>query len=271
VKTHYELLGLDPAAPAEEIKRAFRREIARYHPDKVQHLGPEFQEIAASRAAELTDAYRMLMDATARRLYDEALGTAVGCDAHPPRRQGTASGTGVAVQGAVRPESAEAVRRERADHPFHQERATTGDVLRKAAIARLRDAVGRAHGWEPLIVAGFDAAYAIKPRRSLVKKGNRHVRLLARFVSHVGRAEVEEAWRLSTKPGAFDGVICIMLLGSGLSSAKELGVAVAEQRRKTRIDGPVIVPVHVRDWEALVPPNVPDVVREVVRRLRGGS
>ncbi len=35
VKTHYELLGVDPTADADAIKKAFRREIARYHPDKV--------------------------------------------------------------------------------------------------------------------------------------------------------------------------------------------------------------------------------------------
>ena len=46
-KTHYELLGVAADAPAEEIKHAFRREIAKYHPDKVQHLGQEFQDIAA--------------------------------------------------------------------------------------------------------------------------------------------------------------------------------------------------------------------------------
>ena len=40
----------------EVILATPRREIARYHPDKVQHLGPEFQEIAATRAAELTEA-----------------------------------------------------------------------------------------------------------------------------------------------------------------------------------------------------------------------
>lgn len=47
MKTYYELLDVAPQASSDEIKRAFRREIARYHPDKVQHLGPEFQEIAA--------------------------------------------------------------------------------------------------------------------------------------------------------------------------------------------------------------------------------
>jgi hypothetical protein len=272
VKTHYQLLGLDPAAPADEIKRAFRREIARYHPDKVQHLGPEFQEIAASRAAELTEAYRMLMDTTSRRSYDEALGNGVGYDPHPAPRQGTASGTAAPVEAPVRSESAEpAAPPERVDRRFQQERATTGDVLRKAAIAKLRDAVGRVNGSEPFTVAGFDAAYVIKPRRSLYKKPEPHMRLLARFVSHVDSAAVEEAWPLATKSGAFDGVICMMLLGSALSPVKELGIAVAEQRRKTRTGAPVVVPVDVRDWEALFPPDVPDVVRQIVQRLRDGS
>ena len=65
-KTYYELLDVPPTASADEIKRAFRREIAKYHPDKVQHLGEEFQEIAATKAAELTRAYKTLTDSGAR-------------------------------------------------------------------------------------------------------------------------------------------------------------------------------------------------------------
>ena len=38
-KNHYDVLEVAPRAPADEIKRAFRAQIARYHPDKVQHLG----------------------------------------------------------------------------------------------------------------------------------------------------------------------------------------------------------------------------------------
>ena len=39
IPTHYDLLGIDSAASVDEIRRAFRREIAKYHPDKVQHSG----------------------------------------------------------------------------------------------------------------------------------------------------------------------------------------------------------------------------------------
>ena len=41
-KDYYKILGVPKTATQAEIKKAFRREIARYHPDKVQHLGPEF-------------------------------------------------------------------------------------------------------------------------------------------------------------------------------------------------------------------------------------
>jgi len=62
LKNYYQLLEIAPTSSADEVKRAFRQQIARYHPDKVQHLGREFQEMAADRAAELTEAYRILSD-----------------------------------------------------------------------------------------------------------------------------------------------------------------------------------------------------------------
>jgi hypothetical protein len=273
VKTHYQLLDLDPAAPSDEIKRAFRREIARYHPDKVQHLGPEFQEIAATRAAELTEAYRVLMDAESRRKYDDALTSGVGFEPPPPPPPPP---TAPSVKQAEPPPAApktdhEAPAHDRVDRRFDHQRATKNDFVRKAAIAKLRDALNLQAGTaQPVTVAGFDAAYIIKPKRSMFKKSEPVVRLLARFVAQVDAAAVEEAWPLATKSGAFDGVICLMLLGSGVSSAKELGITIAEQRRKTRVGAPVVVPVDVRDWEALFPPEAPDVVRQIVQALRTG-
>src|SRR5437763_8109341 len=93
MKTFYQVLEIAPSAAAGEIKRAFRHQIALYHPDKVQHLGKEFQEIAAVRAAELTEAYRILSDEGRRAEYDRAL------SAQPP------PAAEVAAQPAREPES----------------------------------------------------------------------------------------------------------------------------------------------------------------------
>ena len=71
MRNYYDMLSLAPNAPADDIKKAFRREIARYHPDKVQHLGKEFQDMASGIAADLTEAYRILMDPELRAKYDE--------------------------------------------------------------------------------------------------------------------------------------------------------------------------------------------------------
>src|SRR5262249_61890878 len=77
LKNFYDLLSVPRDAPAEDIKKAFRREIARYHPDKVQHLGQEFQDMAAGIAADLTEAYRILMDPALRVKYDDDLSGSV--------------------------------------------------------------------------------------------------------------------------------------------------------------------------------------------------
>src|SRR3954471_15919999 len=78
------MLEVAPDASGDEIKRAFRREIAKYHPDKVQHLGKEFQEIAASKAAELTRAYKTLTDPAARAEYDAEGGAEPVAPMRPP-------------------------------------------------------------------------------------------------------------------------------------------------------------------------------------------
>jgi hypothetical protein len=62
-----------------------------------------------------------------------------------------------------------------------------------------------------------------------------------------------------------------MLLGSGLDPARELSVAVSDMRKKTRKTGPVVIPVDVRDWQALLPPETPPTVRALLDRLRRGD
>jgi hypothetical protein len=57
----YALLELSPQASPEEIKAAYKRAVARYHPDKVSHLGREFQELAHQKFLAIQQAYETLL------------------------------------------------------------------------------------------------------------------------------------------------------------------------------------------------------------------
>jgi uncharacterized membrane protein YkvA (DUF1232 family) len=56
----YKILGLRPGASQEEIKTAYKKLAAQYHPDKVQHLGEEFQELAHEKFVIIQNAYNRL-------------------------------------------------------------------------------------------------------------------------------------------------------------------------------------------------------------------
>ena len=63
----YDVLKVPPTAGAEEVKAAYRRLIAQYHPDKVATLAPEFRALAEEKSKELNAAYDAGMAATERR------------------------------------------------------------------------------------------------------------------------------------------------------------------------------------------------------------
>jgi DnaJ-domain-containing protein 1 len=55
-----ELLGVSETDGEQEIRSAYRSQLTRYHPDKVSHLGVEFQELAAARTREIIRAFDYL-------------------------------------------------------------------------------------------------------------------------------------------------------------------------------------------------------------------
>jgi DnaJ-domain-containing protein 1 len=55
----YEVLEVHPNANISEIKVAYRRKIALYHPDRVAGLGKELRELAETRAKEINAAYSL--------------------------------------------------------------------------------------------------------------------------------------------------------------------------------------------------------------------
>ena len=271
MKTHYDLLAIERTAPPDEVKRAFRREIARYHPDKVQHLGPEFQEIAATRAAELTEAYRVLMDVALRKEYDESLAGGPATPApHPPPAYQPPPSEPATAGGRPPDPIPEAPPVTPREAKYSQERATTVEFLRRAVLAKFNEAVDT-FGGERLKKPGFDAAYKIKGRKGLFSKADPPVTVLMRVVPTVDAEAVNDAWMPAFRAGgASTETLCLLLLGNGVAPAKELSVAVSEQRRRARQIGPVVVPVDMRDWDALFPPDTPTIVRSLLERLRSG-
>ena len=59
-KDPWGVLGVDRDSSPEDIKKAYRRLVNQYHPDKVAHLGEEFRELAEMRFKEIHGAYQEL-------------------------------------------------------------------------------------------------------------------------------------------------------------------------------------------------------------------
>ncbi len=58
---YYRVLGLEPGASPEEIKKAYRNLSKKYHPDMVTSLGEEFRRDAEEKMKEINEAYDRLI------------------------------------------------------------------------------------------------------------------------------------------------------------------------------------------------------------------
>ena len=56
----FKILEIERGASQDDIKRAYRQLAAKYHPDKVEHLGDEFKVLAEKRFKEVQQAYQEL-------------------------------------------------------------------------------------------------------------------------------------------------------------------------------------------------------------------
>lgn len=64
MKNYYRILGVNPSATAEEVRRAYRVLARRYHPD----VNPD--STAVDKFKDIAEAYRILGDSTQRSNYD---------------------------------------------------------------------------------------------------------------------------------------------------------------------------------------------------------
>ena len=247
--SYYDLLGIETAASADDIGKAFRREMAKYHPDKVQHLAEEFQRLAAARAAELTQAYRTLTEPELRARYDAGLSVPASSRAlEPPDVHG--------ATGDVAP----------------RERLPADDLVKRAATMKLRQAAHQALGaCEVPPTAGFELAWR-PTRRRLWRAPSRWI--LARFVARVDADAIVSNWTTAERLWHETGghAVCVMLLGSAVAPAAELARAVAARRRLSPPGSPrrrvTVVTVDMRDWSVHLPNDAPRAVKALVGRLQ---
>jgi DnaJ like chaperone protein len=59
-KASYHILEIEPEATDDEVKKAYRRMALKYHPDKVMHLGEEFQKAAHEKFQKVNEAFQQI-------------------------------------------------------------------------------------------------------------------------------------------------------------------------------------------------------------------
>ena len=262
MKTHYEILGLEPTAEADAIKKAFRREIARYHPDKVIHLGAEFQEMAATRAAELTVAYKTLTDPGLRAEYNAGL----AAGASPPHVPETPGPDAVEDAAEPQPQPPPTLDDSKRDTPpptgnkgrFASERADRDVILKRAITGRVLGIVEALYGkLETPAVRGFDLAMVpiAKPRFI----GAPPPRVLVRVLDKVDGAAITEAHFAASRARVH------IAPQMEISKANE---ANARQRKASGApDEVAVVAVDIADWSCRLPPNCSAAVHKLTDQI----
>ena len=56
----YKILEIEKSAGNEDVKKAYRRMAMKYHPDKVHHLGAEYQKDAQEKFKKINEAYETI-------------------------------------------------------------------------------------------------------------------------------------------------------------------------------------------------------------------
>lgn len=70
---HYQILNVGRGASLNEIKKAFRQEIASYHPDRFIRASESERDYARARSQRINEAFRVLRDSKLRENYDNTM------------------------------------------------------------------------------------------------------------------------------------------------------------------------------------------------------
>jgi DnaJ-like protein len=246
------LLGIALPASAEDVKRAYRRQISRYHPDKVQHLGEEFQVMAAEKSAQLTHIYQQLMESGGSDQTIDA--TSKPADTGTPMAA-AAQTTGAAPRQVNRASTWQAVA------------VGCPSLILGAAVDRVTQSVR----WtmpraEEVPVAGFTLACRTRPdwRGLFKRKRPPSEAVLLRAPSDIGPGPRQRIRDLM--PGV-DGAIVMfdLVLNPRAAGQEEPLGRTPSARREADVFS---VTVDAMTWKARVPPHAPEIAHLILERLR---
>lgn len=89
--SYYTILGVQPDARHDQIRKAFRERVRACHPDRVANLDEDLRRLAEEKMVELNEAYAVLRNPARRAAYDNRHGRrAAAVPADEPVRAETA-------------------------------------------------------------------------------------------------------------------------------------------------------------------------------------
>lgn len=273
MRNYYEMLSIAPSADAGTIKTAFRREIARYHPDKVIHLGPEFQEMAATRAAALTVAYKTLSDDALRAEYDMKLAEGLTTPPLMPIPHPASEEVDVAPPPTVEEPVAYKTPVPPAGRArFESERAGRDVIIRRAVAVRVQAVLEALYGkMATPTIRGFDIAFVPTAKPRLLSTPP--PRVLVNVVETVDAAALSEAWTNASRAGIHAGKspVVVLLFGKHIASPAELTRALQNFERQPKApDRPhelAVVAVDAADWNCRLPAGVSAPVKKLIEQI----
>ncbi len=92
----FAVLGVEPGADLDTVKEKYREAARNYHPDRFQHLGPEFTSVATEKFQRIQEAYTRIMEGNGSSSGRARLSVCTSCRAFSPAALATCPGCGTA-------------------------------------------------------------------------------------------------------------------------------------------------------------------------------
>jgi len=273
VKDYYFLLGLPRRAPPADVKAAYRRLAAQYHPDKLAAEAPEGQEAATARMAELNEAIAVLSDPARRDQYHEML------DLIPERQPGEPHPFARSRPGtAEEEESVDFSVASAGPLPPLQEPEGGRTLMREEEGRKLKEGLQRLPlKWREAKFPGWQWALETGSTRRAVLVAFRHLENLSLLsVRTVGRgveALIEDR-KLALRPTAVIAMVSYERLMDSQAVQEQLQAAVSGKRGWLKMVHPLLILHEAKSQRSLLLGVQTDDIdaRRVVHYLgRGGA